>query len=131
MLERYLAGEVDLSSLSTSRLDEVTTTKTAPKRRRQTSRRDTDHGGEDESHTNPGGALNALINVVDSDNSSDSESDGIVLIMTEVLDVVGGSYDDEELLSMSGDEGDDESMDSVSTPPDRDDEPTIEVMALF
>lgn len=25
---------------------------------------------------------------------------------------------------MSGDEGDDESMDSVSTPPDRDDEPT-------
>uniref|UniRef100_A0A915CIQ6 E3 ubiquitin-protein ligase UBR5 n=3 Tax=Parascaris univalens TaxID=6257 RepID=A0A915CIQ6_PARUN len=141
MLERYLAGEVDLSSLSTSRLDEVTTTKTAPKRRRQTSRRDTDHGGEDESHTNPGGALNALINVVDSDNSSDSESDEMTSVrhpinqesIADNVDAVEdeqrpkryrGSYDDEELLSMSGDEGDDESMDSVSTPPDRDDEPT-------
>ncbi|KHN70778.1 E3 ubiquitin-protein ligase UBR5 [Toxocara canis] len=85
MVERYLAGEVDLSSLSTSRLDEVSSTKTAPKRRRQSSRRDTDRAGEEESQNSASGTLSALINVVDSDNSSDSESDGTLLYVSPSL----------------------------------------------
>nr|AZA04905.1 E3 ubiquitin-protein ligase [Anisakis simplex] len=152
MIEHYLAGEVDLSSLSTSRFDDFTSSKPASKRRRQSSRRDTDRQVDDESHSSTtastgGGTLSALINVVDSDNSSDYESDDVASARHPVsqgssVDAVDdeqrpkryrGDYEDEELLSMSGDEDedegedggddDDESMDdSVSTPPERGDD---------
>ncbi|MFH4983429.1 hypothetical protein AB6A40_010138 [Gnathostoma spinigerum] len=146
MIERYLNGEVDLSSLS-RRVDELTT-RGGVRRKRRGSRRDTDAGGDEESQNNAG-TLSHLISVTESDNDSDSDSDGeghssrptrsqgsIVENSgngdddrrpKRYIRMVGSFDEDDELFNFSNDENDDgdeddESLDSVSTPPDDEEE---------
>ncbi|MCP9265011.1 E3 ubiquitin-protein ligase UBR5 [Dirofilaria immitis] len=126
VIEKFLNAKIDLSTVSTTG-DDFATVKFGRKRKRST-RREGDHGEEEmreapQSHSTP-----------ESDNSSDSDSDESrptrsQSYVGEVYNALrneasSGNYDGDELFSMSEEDPEDDSVESVSSPAEQDDDPT-------
>ncbi|VBB32380.1 unnamed protein product, partial [Acanthocheilonema viteae] len=126
VIEKFLNTKVDLSTISTAG-DELAMAKFGRKRKRST-RREGDHGDEEmreapQPRSTP-----------ESDNSSDSDSDESrptrsQSYVGEVYNALrneasSGNYDGDELFSMSEEDPEDDSVESVSSPAEQDDDPT-------
>uniref|UniRef100_A0A8R1XPM3 UBR-type domain-containing protein n=1 Tax=Onchocerca volvulus TaxID=6282 RepID=A0A8R1XPM3_ONCVO len=126
VIEKFLNAKIDLSTVSTIG-DDFAAVKFGRKRKRSI-RREGDHGDEEvreapQSHSTP-----------ESDNSSDSDSDESrptrsQSYVGEVYNALrnetsSGNYDGDELFSMSEEDPEDDSVESVSSPAEQDDDPT-------
>ncbi|CAG9541014.1 unnamed protein product, partial [Cercopithifilaria johnstoni] len=126
VIEKFLNAKIDLSTVSIAG-DDLAMAKFGRKRKRST-RREGDHGDEEmreapQPHSIP-----------ESDNSSDSDSDESrptrsQSYVGEVYNALrneasSGNYDGDELFSMSEEDPEDDSVESVSSPAEQDDDPT-------